>query len=79
MKLYWILFFIGIVFGIGETWYFGWNAHPQSAAEQICDLIAIAFIVASCLAKPATTHYHISGNDINIGTISANQSEKPNE
>jgi len=79
MKLYWILFLSGAGFWFVETWFFGWNMRPEGIAEKICDYLSVMLIIASYLAKPVTTHYHISGNDINIGTISANQSEKPNE
>ena len=66
MKLYWILFLTGVIFGLCETAYFGWNLHPQSEAERICDYIAICLIIASCLAKPSTQHYHIKCNEVNI-------------
>lgn len=41
----WMIVLIGILFGLIETAYFGWNFFPQSNAEIICDRIAILITV----------------------------------
>lgn len=38
-----------LVFWLAETGYFGWNAYPQSAAEQTCDDIATAMFFSAWL------------------------------
>lgn len=41
------IFFIGLSFGIAETWHFGWNWTPQSASEAICDGITSIIMTLS--------------------------------
>lgn len=41
------LWIIALVFWFSESWYFGWNEHPMSKAERICDLIALWLCVIS--------------------------------
>jgi hypothetical protein len=35
----------GQLFGLLETWYFGWNFLPQSPAEIICDGMALMITI----------------------------------
>lgn len=35
-----VLYITGHVFGLLETWYFGWNMFPMSNSELVCDTIA---------------------------------------
>ena len=35
----WILVICGLVFGLLQTAYFGWNLRPESKAENVCDMI----------------------------------------
>ena len=37
MKLY----IFGVLFWLGETWYFGWNDTPSCKAEAFCDVTAV--------------------------------------
>ncbi len=39
------LMIVGIIFGILETWYFGWNRYPSCEAERICDAIVGVLII----------------------------------
>lgn len=49
------IFFISLLFGTAETWYFGWNMTPQSDTEMICDGIALLiFALAFIVPKRAT-------------------------
>ena len=36
-----IILVAGILFGVGETAYFGWNRTARSAAEKACDFLAL--------------------------------------
>lgn len=40
MKIGTIICVVAFLFWLAETWYFGWNAKPMSAAEETCDRIA---------------------------------------
>jgi hypothetical protein len=40
---------IALVYGVCETWHFGWNWAPKSDAEVICDGIAIVINGAGVL------------------------------
>lgn len=40
MNRFQIILLLGIIFWIAETWYFGWNWDPKSAAEKFCDAVA---------------------------------------
>lgn len=42
MKIGPIICVVAFLFWLAETWYFGWNAKPISAAEETCDHIARA-------------------------------------
>lgn len=44
------IFMLGLIFGLIETAYFGWNMTPQSDAEVICDGIAIGISALAFLA-----------------------------
>ena len=49
MKVNWPILIMALAFGISKTRYFGWNMHPESDAEIICDGItmligALAFV-----------------------------------
>lgn len=47
------VFAIGLLFGLAETAYFGWNFWPQSPAEMICDGIALAICAIAYLRRTA--------------------------
>jgi vacuolar-type H+-ATPase subunit I/STV1 len=49
----WILLFIGFLFNVLETWYFGWNLKPQSVPEAYCDGLSdlILFLGLVYIAK----------------------------
>lgn len=47
------IFWIGMLFGLLETWYFGCHWTPQSPAEVICDGITGLIIGMSILAMIA--------------------------
>ena len=42
---------LGVVIWIIENMYFGWNRHPESKAEYVCDIIAAFFIVCGCFKR----------------------------
>jgi hypothetical protein len=44
-----ILFIIGVLFWLGETWYFDWNTTPSCQAEKICDFIAWVIVFTSMI------------------------------
>ncbi len=37
--------YAGLIFGLAETWYFGWNEKPESMAEIVCDAISASSII----------------------------------
>lgn len=41
MRFNWPIWIMAMLYGIVETRYFGWNLHPSSDAEIICDGITI--------------------------------------
>lgn len=41
-----VIFFIGVAFGLLETWYFGWNWLPINYTAFACD--ALAMFLMSC-------------------------------
>jgi len=43
------LILLGILFGVAETAYFGFNRHAQSHNEQICDAISATMIIIGFL------------------------------
>lgn len=45
-KLSIVLMIGGLLFGIIETIYFGWNYYPQSTAEKVCDFISL--VISDC-------------------------------
>ena len=44
-----ILCFIGYIFGVSETIYFGLNIYPNSIYEVICDVISYILIILGCI------------------------------
>lgn len=48
------LFLTSIVFGIGETIYFGMNMFPTSTAERICDGITLLLFVVGLIIYKKT-------------------------
>ncbi|MEG9561057.1 hypothetical protein [Pseudomonas aeruginosa] len=47
---FWI-WFLAVYFWFMENRYFGWNAHPQSEAELICDGIVILLVALAFLKR----------------------------
>lgn len=44
---FWLMI-AAFVFGFFETWYFGWNWHPESKAEFICDAVSATVCIVGC-------------------------------
>jgi hypothetical protein len=59
IKLTRIIFLIGFIFWIGETWYFGWNMHAINEAEKTCDsIVSLIFAIGLfILFRPAFKAY----------------------
>lgn len=51
MKIDLAILFIGIMFWITETAYFGWNMWPRSPGELIYDGISLMFVAMSIKSK----------------------------
>lgn len=49
------LFFAGMAFWLAETWFFGWNDTAQSAAESVCDFIALVAMTIGFVGSVAVT------------------------
>jgi len=46
---FWLMIF-SAVFGLIETWAFGWNMFPKSVAEIFCDILSLTLdIIGSCM------------------------------
>lgn len=41
--------FLALWFWVLENNYFGWNRHPQSAEEMICDGLVFVILALACL------------------------------
>ena len=54
-------FFVAFLFGIGETWYFGWNFFPGSFAEVGCDMFVLTLVIIGFVQTMIEEHekkYH---------------------
>jgi hypothetical protein len=53
-----------LIFGIVETWYFGWNAQPETITERICDAIVIITVVYGLLSDFIKKRLEVLKHDI---------------
>ena len=53
MKRFWMIWFIGICWGVFENQYFGWNSLPQSNAELLADGLAFLLMALAVMTLPS--------------------------
>jgi hypothetical protein len=51
----------GLLFWLAETWYFGFNQNAESTAENICDWVAIFFVLVGFIIKPVNEEMYFNG------------------
>lgn len=51
MRASWWIFGIGLLYGLSETAYFGWNMLPSGPMEVVCDGIGLVIAALSGVAS----------------------------
>jgi ABC-type uncharacterized transport system permease subunit len=55
MRTAWLVFAWGILYGITESLFFGWNKHPTSGIELICSGISLLILAIAVLVQAVET------------------------
>lgn len=56
-----IILIIGLLFGLAETWYFGWNWLPTNNLEFLCDLCTVFIASIGAFLSSASIAHRLIG------------------